>query len=309
MVTGVARYDEFQASYREPVRRDESLATHTTFGTGGPADLFVETASTAKLAEAIQLAERLAIPYVIIGEGSNLLISDDGYRGLIIRNQIMGVAVKDRELVVGAGERLDRAVDYATDHALTGLEFAAGIWGTIGGAVCGNAGAYGSQISSVFGRAELVDWQGNIRVEPQAYFEFAYRHSRLKATGEAVSRAWFCLEAGSGIDIARRTEEIRLSRRQKHPVQPCSAGCFFRNIEAENQPNGRLSAGKLLDEVGAKRLRVGAAAVFDRHANILINTGGASSRDIRKLADILKARVKERFNVDLQEEVICLGNF
>lgn len=309
MVTGVARYDKFQASYGEPVRRDESLAAYTTFRTGGPADLYVEVASTMKLVEAIRLAVELAIPYFVIGEGSNLLVSDDGYRGLIIRNQIMGLAVENRELVAGAGERLDRAVDYATEHSLTGLEFAAGIWGTVGGAVCGNAGASGSQMSSVLDRAELVDRQGNIRIEPLTYFEFAYRYSRLKQTGETVSRSWFCLESGSRIDIARRTEEIRLSRCQKHPVQPCSAGCFFRNIENLDQPNGKLSAGKLLDEVGAKRLRVGAAAVFDRHANILINAGGASSRDIRQLADILKARVKERFNVDLQEEVICLGNF
>ena len=304
-----ARYKEFIERFDGPIERDLALAPFTTFRTGGAADLFIDAAEPGQIAQAIKLVRELDFPYFVIGGGSNLLISDSGYRGLIIRNNIRFREVKGNELRVGAGEELDRIVDFATECSLGGLEFAAGIWGTIGGAIYGNAGAFGSEVAEVLAWAELIDNNGNMRRETGEYFEFSYRHSKLKKTGEIVTRAGFGLVAGDAKEIARRVDEIRNLRCQKHPTESISAGCFFKNVEDASQPHGKLPAGKLLEEIGAKQIRVGKAAVFDKHANIIINTGGATSKDIRQLADILKEKVKEKFNIELQEEVISLGDF
>lgn len=303
------RYRWFVEQYQGEVRHNEKLSPYTSFRTGGPADLFVEIVSREELIRAVKLATEAAIPYFVIGGGSNLLVSDQGYRGLIIRNQIMGLSVKDDEILAGAGESLNQLVDYATECSLSGLEFGAGIWGTVGGAIYGNAGAFGSQIGSVLKYAELIDDSGKIRTESRAYFDFGYRHSRLKKTKEVICAACFELDSKPRSEIEEKTTEIRQRRRRSHPTTPCSAGCFFKNIEDPSQPNGKLAAGKLLEEVGAKETKAGRAAVFEGHANIIINGGGASSKEIRQLADILKQKVKDRFNIELQEEVICLGDF
>ncbi len=303
------KYSNFVSRFDGEVKRSQSLSAFTTFGTGGDADLFIDVNDAESLASALKLAYELDLPHYVIGGGSNLLIGDRGYRGLIIRNSITGREVKGSEISLGGGESLDSVVDLATESSLTGLEFAAGIWGTVGGAVYGNAGAFGSQVGSILKWADLIDNKGNMRTEQRDYFQFAYRHSILKTTGEIVARVCFGLSSGDRHEIKRRTDEIRQLRCRKHPVNPCSAGCFFKNIEDASQPNGKLPAGKLLEEVGAKELRVGGAAVFPEHANIIVNTGTASSQDIRKLADILKEKVKKRFQIELEEEIISLGEF
>ena len=303
------KYAEFRRQFGGPLKENESLSAYTTFGTGGLADLLLHASNSDELSKAIRAARNLSIPLYVIGEGSNLLISDSGFRGIIIRNSIRRREVKDNRLYLGAGENLDSTVDFATECSLTGLEFAAGIWGSIGGAVYGNAGAFGSQISAVLESAELIDAEGNIRIEPNEYFRFAYRHSYLKETRETVTNVCLRLEPGDKDAIRRRVDEIREVRRGKHPEKACSAGCFFKNIEDISQPYGKLPAGKLLDEIGAKQLSCGGAGVFDAHANIIVNKGGATSKDIRCLADTLKKRVKDRFNIELKEEVICLGEF
>lgn len=303
------KYGRFIEQFPGPVQRNELLAPYTSYHTGGEADLFAEITDSDSMAKAIRLANELGVPYFVLGGGSNLLISDRGYRGLILRNRICGLKVEGNEILSGAGELLDDAVDYATSCSLTGAEFAAGIWGTMGGAVYGNAGAFGSQISVILKWAELVDKTGRIRTEEHDYFAFLYRHSKLKSTGETVTQVCLQLVPGDRDDIARRTADIRRLRAEKHPVTAYTAGCFFKNIEDATQPHGKLPAGKLLEEAGARDLIVGHARVFSHHANILVNTGGATSEEIRHLADILKKRVKDRFGIELQEEVICLGDF
>ena len=308
-MTVISPNDRFVELYGEPVKRDEILAPYTTLGTGGKADLFVDVSSAEQLARAINLAGELDIKFFVIGGGSNLLVGDLGFRGLIIRNRLMGRKVQGKSLIVGAGEDLDLIVDFAADNSLTGMEFAAGIWGTIGGAVYGNAGAFGSEIGNILHEAEIVDFKGNIRREPGKYFEFTYRHSKLKKTKEIVTEATFELDSGDKGEIDRRTLEIRQLRKHKHPVDIGSAGCFFKNIEDPHQEYGKLPAGKLLEEIGAKTLSVGDARVFEKHANIIVNTGRARAKDIRTLADILKKKVKEKFGLDLEEEIISLGDF
>lgn len=304
-----AQYRKFSDLYSGSIRRDEMLSNHTTLRIGGKADLFIDAKSSDQLSSAIVLAGELSVPYFVIGGGSNLLVSDNGYRGLIIRNLIRRQEVKENKVIAGAGESLDEIVDLATASSLSGFEFAAGIWGTVGGAVFGNAGAFGSQIGDILLRAELVDAKGKVRIESNEYFQFSYRDSNLKRTKEVVTWVEFGLKKGVGSEIESRTSEIRNLRGQRHPMEAGSAGCFFKNIEDAAQPQGKLSAGKLLDNIGAKSLTVGSAAVFAKHANILINNGSASSKDIRKLADILKDKVRDKYDIELEEEIISLGDF
>lgn len=291
------------------ITEDEPLSAHNTFGTGGKARLFANVHTTGELAAVVHIAEELKIPYFMLGGGSNMLISDDGYNGLIIKNSIMGLNLEGTEITVGAGEDLQRLVDFATENGLSGLEFAAGIWGTVGGAIFGNAGAYGSEIGSVLKWGELVDRKGSVRVEPASYFEFDYRTSKLKQTREFVARAGIALSPGDKNEIARKVAEILRTRKDKLPETEHSAGCFFKNIPDKREKFGKLPAGKLLEEVGAKEMRFGGAYVYDKHANIIINDGTANSHEIKRLAEMLKKRVKEKFGIELAEEITFLGDF
>lgn len=293
----------------ELVERDVSLRPYCSFGVGGAADMFVVARTNAQMSELLSLASRLGLPRAVIGSGTNLLISDKGFRGLVIKNEIMGLEVSGGRITIGAGEDYMALVNAATAAGLSGMEFAAGIWGTVGGAVTGNAGAYGSEICDVMVEAEIASPEGRISVQPTAYFEFAYRDSRLKRSGEVVLNATVELKSGDSNEIQARVDEILAIRAEKHPRIPNSAGSFFKNIPDPSQPHGKLPAGKLLDEVGARGLVCGGAQVFEKHANILINTGQASSQDIRELADMLKEKARQRHGITLEEEVVSLGEF
>jgi len=288
----------------------ESLAEHNCFATGGKAAAFIEVFETTELAQAIRIVAETGIPAFMLGGGSNLLVADSGYEGLVIKNGIVGIRrEKEAELIAGAGEDLQDLVDFATGSGLTGLEFAAGIYGTVGGAVYGNAGAYGSEIKDVLVSAQIVDHQGNTRTEPAAWFEFGYRSSKLKVTREYVTEVRLALKPGRTEVIAHKVDEILAQRNRKLPIKERTAGCFFKNIPDKKEKFGKLSAGKLLDEVGAKQLHVGGARVFEKHANILINNGTANSGEIRQLSKVLKNMVKEKFGIELQEEITLLGDF
>jgi UDP-N-acetylmuramate dehydrogenase len=289
---------------------NKPLAPYTSFKTGGPATYFFAAQTVEEVAKALQAAKELGLPYFILGGGSNLLVSDKGYDGLVIKIDIRGIKlVGETEIECGAGEDLMALVNFAAENSLTGLEFASGIWGTVGGAVYGNAGAYGGEIGSVLTSAILVDKDGNIKTVDRSYCRFSYRHSYLKTTGDVIVTARFGLKKGDIRKINQRVEEILALRQPKHPYDGMSAGCFFKNIPDPEAEHGKIPAGRLLEQVGAKQLAVGGARVFEKHANIIVNTGTATSQDIRRLADILKQRVLERFGVELQEEVIHLGTF
>lgn len=291
------------------IETDKPLSSLNTFGTGGPSRFFAEVKTAEELASLIRAANESCIPYFMLGGGSNILISDRGYEGLIIRNSIMGISVEGESIISGAGEKLVDLIDFATQGALSGLEFATGIWGTVGGAIYGNAGAYGADISSIFVSAQLVDRYGNIREEEMPYFDFGYRYSILKKTSEFVAKAKFALRKGKKESIQAKVDEISALRNEKLPQYEKSAGCFFKNIVDNQAEHGKLPAGKLLEEIGAKDLHFGGASIFEKHANIIINTGTATSEDIRKLASILKSKVKEKFGIELKEEITYLGPF
>ncbi len=289
---------------------DKELAPFTTFKTGGSAKYFISAQSVDDVARAAKGAAQLNLPCFFLGGGSNLLVSDHGYDGLIVRIDVRGLKLfGEAEIECGAGEELGALVDFAAEKSLSGLEFASGIWGTVGGAVYGNAGAFGGDIGSVTAGVTLVDSRGAIRSVGPEYCRFGYRDSYLKTTGEAIVKARFKLKKGDAGHIRQRIEEILALRQDRHPVDELSAGCFFKNIHDPSQAHGKIPAGRLLEEVGAKRMAVGGARVFEKHANIIVNTGSATSNDICRLADMLKKKVYEKFGVKLEEEVVRLGKF
>jgi UDP-N-acetylmuramate dehydrogenase len=280
----------------------EILAPYTTFKIGGSADLFFRAKKIEELVSAVLKASELKIPYFILGGGSNILISDEGFKGLVIRNECRKVNVVENKIVCQSGAWLDDLVSVAGDNSLAGLEFCAGIPGTVGGAVYGNAGAYGKWIGEFLKEAVILTADGKTEIVDQDYFGFDYRYSHLKKKKDILLSAEFELKKGDNKKIKKEVQRILAERKRKLPEKESSAGCFFKNIKSKN-----LSAGSLLDEVGAKHLSVGEAAVFSKHANIIINRGNAKAKDVKKLARILRDRVKDKFGIDLQEEVIYVS--
>lgn len=289
---------------------DHPLADLTTYRTGGPARYFLAVDSVEALSDAVRSVVGLEIPYFVIGGGSNLLISDEGFDGLIIKIEIIGLTREDETRIeCGAGEALMALVNFATECSLTGLEFASGIWGTVGGALYGNAGAYGGEMKDVVEEVTLVETDGSVKTVGCDYLRFGYRDSYLKASKEIAASVRLNLRKGDKVEIGRKVDEILALRAGSDPGTACSAGCFFKNIPDPNQPFGKMAAGKLLDEAGAKGMSVGGAAVFEKHANMIVNNGGATSKDIRRLADLMKKKVFDKFGIELEEEVIQLGPF
>ncbi len=296
-------------AFGEDLEFDKPLAPFTSFRTGGPARWFLQACSAEQAARAIREARKLGLDYFLIGGGSNLLISDKGFDGLIVKIDIQGLKIIDKTTInCGAGVDLMGLVQFAEENSLTGLEFAVGIWGTVGGAIYGNAGAFGGEIGDIITDVTLISPEGEIMQVNADYCRFGYRDSYLKKSGDIIVSARLKLEPGDRKEIANRIEETLALRVTKHPEQ-LTAGCFFKNIPDDSQPYGKLPAGKLLEESGAKDLQVGGAKVFERHANIVVNTGSATSADICALGEKMRKLVKEKFDIELEEEVIKIGEF
>jgi UDP-N-acetylmuramate dehydrogenase len=288
----------------ECVGRDVVLAPLTTFGIGGKADFLYRADKPEKLVRAIRTAQELRLPFLILGGGSNILVSDAGYRGLVIKNECSEILASDQSLTCQSGAALRDMVDLATELSLSGLEFAAGIPGTVGGAVRGNAGAFGEAIGQAMTRAVILTDKGDIREVKKAYLEFGYRDSRLKRTREVVLSASFELTRRSRRQIEKKVEANHIRRNERIPWQSKSAGCFFKNVDG---PRGKIPAGLLLEKVGAKGMRRGDAQVSQLHANVLVNSGRAKATDVRKLARILKEKVTREFGLELEEEVAYIN--
>ena len=289
---------------------DKELGRFTTFKTGGSAKYFLKVNSAIAVSDTIQTALRCQIPLFLVGGGSNLLVSDSGFDGLILKIDVKGLKLVQGNLIFcGAGEDLMALVNFSADNSLTGLEFASGIFGSVGGAIYGNAGAYGGEICDIIKEITLVDQEGNIKKVDAKYCRFEYRESLLKRTNEVVIDTLLELSPGEKTEIRSRIDEILAIREKKHPIEGNSAGSFFKNIPDPKEKYGKLPAGRLLEAAGCKGLKVGGAQVYEKHANIIVNRGNATSSDIRKLADIMKERVSKKFGILLEEEVIQIGQF
>lgn len=283
-----------------------ALRDHSNFKIGGAADYFFRATVNKELVNAVRLAREHSIPFYIIGGGYNILFDDDGFRGLIIKNEVKSIRRRDkRDVEVSAGTPLDDLIRFTAEKGLSGMEFMAGIPGTIGGAVFGNAGAFEQSIGDVLKEATLLDKKGMQVVVDRNHFQFRYRHSILKKKHDVLLNAVFGLDEGKKEEIRALIDKNLEIRKEKHPPYSlASAGSYFKNPVL---PDGRkVPAAYFLERVGAKKMKRGGAAVYPLHANFIINREKASAQDVLRLAQELKIRVKERFDVDLEEEVIFL---
>ncbi|HOW36193.1 MAG TPA: UDP-N-acetylmuramate dehydrogenase [Candidatus Omnitrophota bacterium] len=289
------------------------LCDYTTFQLGGFCPCLIECQTPIQLKSVISALAKEKMDFLLIGGGSNLLVSDQGIDQIVIRylSDIPAIEHTGDELAVTGSTLLDHLAIFAAENGLEGLGFASGIYGTVGGAIVGNAGAFGKQIGDSLKSVVLMDRLGNTREVKADQMGFSYRHSNLKETGEVVVSARFKLKVFAPEGLLKERQEILETRRQKHPdvkTYP-SAGSFFRNIEPTSSAGRRQAAGWFLEQAGAKEMRANGAAVFEKHANIIIKAGTCTSQDVFDLAVRMKQAVKEKFGFDLIREVRLVGTF
>lgn len=296
-------------SEKQFIAEKVSLAKYATFKIGGPADYLCEVRAREQWLDAVMWAAEKSLPVTVLGRGSNVLISDEGVSGLVIINRYEGIETLEDALVVNSGHSLEDVVKRAVTLGWSGMQCLAGIPGTIGGAVCGNAGAYGCLIEEFLISATVIDQYGEIKVVDREFFQFKYRHSRLKVEPYwllDVKLGGFGEEAPD-ILLARR-DEIQRERWGKLPgPEDLCAGSFFKNLEPLAPGAKRQSIGRLLDIAGARELRVGGAAVYHCHANVIINCGSAKAGDICELARRMASLLYHEFAIEAVPEVRFIG--
>ncbi len=289
---------------KDRFKQGQFLAEYTTYQIGGPADLFYEAKTEEELCQVVNLAQKLKIKYFILGSGSNLLISDLGFKGLVIHCQLDKINFLPAEnnqskVYVEAGVKLGNLLNLLLERSLGGLEFLAGIPGTLGGAVRGNAGAWQQSTGDFVSRVKILS-NNQISWVDQKGCSFDYRESRFKHNSEIILGAEFIL---SVVDrsIIKKTIVENGEKRNNQPKQP-SAGCIFVNPKP-------FSAGELIDKAGLKGKSIGQAQISPLHANFIVNLGGAKASDVQSLILEAKKTVKEQFKIDLVEEIVKIGEF
>ena len=280
------------------LRRDEPMARHTTFKVGGPATLMALPGTEEELLAAVRTALEEGITPLFVGNGSNLLVDDAGLDALVVKTapRVSRVEVRENTLRAGAGISLAQLASEAADHGLTGLEFAHGIPGSLGGAVVMNAGAYGGELCQVISQVRALDSRGQVRELAGDACDFSYRHSRFSAGGWLILSATVELASGDPAAIRGRMEELMARRKAKQPLEYPSAGSTFK------RPEGHFAAA-LIEGCGLKGLTVGGAQVSEKHAGFVINIGSATCRDILDLMDQVRERVFRETGVELEPEV------
>lgn len=288
----------------ERVFTGEAMSRHTTFKIGGPADYFLMPDKDTDVGRIVKICKESAIPYFILGNGSNLLVGDGGYRGAVIQiyKNMSAVTVEGTEITVQAGALLSSVAAAAKNTALTGFEFAGGIPGTMGGAVVMNAGAYGGEMKDVLTEVTVMDEEGEIVTLPADKLELGYRTSIIKTAGYIVLEAKLQLKEGNPEVIRETMKDLTIRRTTKQPLEYPSAGSTFK------RPEGYF-AGKLIMDSGLAGYQVGGAQVSEKHCGFVINAGGATARDVRTLMDNVRDIVYKKYGVTLEPEVKFLGDF
>lgn len=283
---------------------EEPMCKHTTFRVGGTAQCLIRISSRDQLVVLIPYLKKVDIPYFILGNGSNLLVGDKGYDGIVLQigSRFSGISLEGTYIRVQSGALLSQTAAFALENSLTGLEFASGIPGTVGGGVVMNAGAYEGEMSQVVEQVTVMNEQGEIMELNKETMEFGYRTSIIKNRPFIVLEVLMRLEAGQKDQIRTKMEELSRRRREKQPLEYASAGSTFK------RPEGHF-AGKLIMEAGMRGYSIGGAQVSEKHCGFIINTGRASAADVAEVIREVQDRVKERFGVTLEREVIYLGEF
>lgn len=282
---------------------DESMSRHTTFRIGGNADVFAEP-TMRELPELISYCRKQDIPYTILGNGSNVLVSDKGIRGVVISfgKEASKITTDGQRITAEAGALLSQTARTAMENELTGLEFAAGIPGTIGGAMLMNAGAYGGEMKDVTTSVDVLLPDGTIATWKKEELGLSYRHSRMMDEGVVILRASFALQHGKLSQIEEKMDDYRQRRKEKQPLEYPSAGSTFK------RPEGYF-AGKLIMDAGLSGYRVGGAAVSQKHCGFVINENNATAQEVRHLMNDVTEKVRQKFGVTLEPEVRFLGEF
>ena len=282
----------------------EPMKKHTTFRIGGEAEVFLEIGDLAQLQQVLPLLIEAEEPYFLLGNGSNLLVSDTGYQGIILHlsGEFTDVLIRDNLVTVGAGVLLSTVARMVAEKGLTGLEFAAGIPGTIGGAMVMNAGAYGGEMKQVVKNAMLMSPEGDLMSVSGEDMAFGYRTSRIKHSKDILLSVTLELAQGNRDDILTTMQELALKRREKQPLEYPSAGSTFK------RPEGNF-AGKLIMDCGLRGYQVGGAQVAEKHCGFVINKNQATAKDVSDLMKHIQQVVQKETGVLLEKEIIFLGDF
>ena len=288
----------------EDILENEPMSKHTTFRIGGEAACFIKISNIEQLRKLIPYFNQVEIPYFILGNGSNLLVSDKGYEGVILQlgDNLNQIAVEGNTIKAGAGALMSRIAGAALMHGLTGFEFASGIPGTVGGGVVMNAGAYDGEMKQVVERVTVMNDQGEILEISGEDMEFGYRTSIIKNRPFVVLEVEIHLQEGNETEIRAKMDDLARRRREKQPLEFPSAGSTFK------RPEGHF-AGKLIMDAGLRGYSIGGAKVSDKHCGFVVNAGNATAADVAEVIHEVQERVKDKFGVTLEKEVIFLGDF
>ena len=294
--------DIFAGCTQRPLLLAEPMTKHTSFHIGGPAELMAQPQSEAELQSLLMKAAEAAVPVTLVGNGSNLLVRDKGIRGLVIKlgSMLRDIKVSGNVLTFGSGVSLAQASKKAAELGLSGMEFAVGIPGSIGGAVYMNAGAYDGEMSKVVKSVRVMDAAGEVSELSAGELDFGYRHSALQGSSKIVTSVTVELAAGDKQAIAEKMADFSNRRITKQPLELPSAGSMFK------RPPGYF-AGTLIDQTGLKGYTVGGAQVSTKHAGFVVNIGGATAADVLQLISDVQAKVFAAHGVHLEPEVLVLG--
>lgn len=289
---------------QENILRDEKMDAHTTFRVGGPATCMLKIDTEEQLSKVIHFLHVTQRPYFILGNGSNLLVSDKGYDGVILKlsGEFEAISIEGNKVTCGAASLLSKVAKVAADNSLTGMEFASGIPGTLGGAMVMNAGAYDGEMKQITELVRVMNEDGEILKLRNESMEFGYRTSIIKGSKFIILSATLSLEKGDATKIKELMEDLNNRRRQKQPLEFPSAGSTFK------RPEGYF-AGKLIMDAGLRGFSIGGAKVSEKHCGFVINQGNASAADVYDVIVQVQETVKDKFGVKLEREVILLGDF
>lgn len=284
------------------VQIDEAMKNHTSFKIGGSADFFVKVEDVEQIKNILNVSKANSVPLTIIGNGSNLLVRDNGIRGIVLKIDLKKIDINSTGIVtVGAGVLLGQLAQKLATESITGFEFAAGIPGTIGGAIAMNAGAYGTEFKDIVLQVTYMDLDGNIYTVNNEECKFDYRHSMFKNNNFIVLETKLGLKYAENSDlIKQKMNELLQQRKLKQPVSMPSGGSTFKR-------GTDFIAAKLIDECGLKGYSIGGAEVSDVHAGFIVNKGNATAKDVLQLVDYVKKCVKEKFNKEIELEICVIG--
>lgn len=314
--------NELKNLFGERLKEQEPMATHVNFRIGGPARWFTDVRTVEELQQAVELCEQNEVPYFVLGGGSNTLVSDEGFEGVVLKMALRSFEIEGNTVIADAGV-ISASLARATATAgLAGFAWAISLPGTIGGAVRGNAGCFGGETKDYLTKV-LVLRDGALLEIPKEELKMGYRDSAIKHSNDIVVRAWFELPEGDKEALTAQLTETLNKRKASQPLSAGSAGCMFKNYEiqdASEKPqleqkgvpeamleNGKVSAGWVVDQLDLKGVRIGDAMISNEHGNFIVNLGNATASDIVQLVAMVKTRARNEFGVQLHEEVQYLG--